>query len=102
MTCHIFLHVLKNGVLPLSKINLLVFDECHLAITDHPYQEIMKVKLQSVTALNGGYEITSVSVERGMIELSLHVMLKRCLSIGILIGMYLVLKVEQRHPEKIF
>ncbi|XP_077095373.1 endoribonuclease Dicer [Siphateles boraxobius] len=43
MTCHIFLHVLKNGVLPLSKINLLVFDECHLAITDHPYQEIMKI-----------------------------------------------------------
>uniref|UniRef100_A0A672QYG8 ribonuclease III n=1 Tax=Sinocyclocheilus grahami TaxID=75366 RepID=A0A672QYG8_SINGR len=43
MTCHIFFHVLKNGVLPLSKINLLVFDECHLAITDHPYREIMKV-----------------------------------------------------------
>ncbi|KAL6477362.1 hypothetical protein MHYP_G00131970 [Metynnis hypsauchen] len=42
MTCHIFLHVLKNGVLPLSKINLLVFDECHLAITDHPYRDIMK------------------------------------------------------------
>uniref|UniRef100_A0A671MDI4 ribonuclease III n=1 Tax=Sinocyclocheilus anshuiensis TaxID=1608454 RepID=A0A671MDI4_9TELE len=43
MTCRIFFHVLKNGVLPLSKINLLVFDECHLAITDHPYREIMKV-----------------------------------------------------------
>uniref|UniRef100_A0A8C5FNE5 ribonuclease III n=1 Tax=Gadus morhua TaxID=8049 RepID=A0A8C5FNE5_GADMO len=41
MTCHIFLHVLKNGILPLSKINLVVFDECHLAITDHPYREIM-------------------------------------------------------------
>ncbi|CAB1331195.1 unnamed protein product [Coregonus sp. 'balchen'] len=43
MTCHVFLHVLKNGVLPLSKLNLVVFDECHLAITDHPYQEIMKL-----------------------------------------------------------
>ncbi|XP_046903595.1 endoribonuclease Dicer [Hypomesus transpacificus] len=43
MTCHIFLHVLKNGILPLSKINLVVFDECHLAITDHPYREIMKL-----------------------------------------------------------
>uniref|UniRef100_A0AAR2JDF8 ribonuclease III n=1 Tax=Pygocentrus nattereri TaxID=42514 RepID=A0AAR2JDF8_PYGNA len=42
MTCHIFLHGLKNGILPLSKINLLVFDECHLAITDHPYRDIMK------------------------------------------------------------
>ena len=44
MTCHIFLHVLKNGILPLSKINLVVFDECHLAITDHPYREIMTVR----------------------------------------------------------
>ncbi|XP_028846066.1 endoribonuclease Dicer [Denticeps clupeoides] len=43
MTCHIFLHVLKNGFLPLSKINLVVFDECHLAITDHPYREIMRL-----------------------------------------------------------
>ncbi|KAM3870760.1 endoribonuclease Dicer isoform 2-T2 [Diretmus argenteus] len=43
MTCHIFLHVLENGVLPLSKINLVVFDECHLAITDHPYRKIMKL-----------------------------------------------------------
>lgn len=79
--------MLKNGVLPLSKINLLVFDECHLAITDHPYQEIMKVKLQSVTALNERYEITSVSVkkdDRGLIKLSLHKMLKTCRSIGII------------------
>ncbi|MBN3287584.1 DICER Endoribonuclease, partial [Polyodon spathula] len=43
MTCQIFLHVLKKGYLHLSKINLLVFDECHLAITDHPYLEIMKM-----------------------------------------------------------
>ncbi|XP_008294508.1 endoribonuclease Dicer [Stegastes partitus] len=43
MTCHIFLHVLMNKVLPLSKINLVVFDDCHLAITDHPYCEIMKL-----------------------------------------------------------
>lgn len=43
MTCHIFLHVLRNKILPLSKINLVVFDDCHLAITDHPYCKIMKV-----------------------------------------------------------
>lgn len=48
MTCHIFLHVLKSGVLPLWKLNLVVFDECHLAITDHPYRDIMKVHLLSV------------------------------------------------------
>ncbi|XP_037342492.2 endoribonuclease Dicer [Pungitius pungitius] len=43
MTCHIFLHVLRNKILPLSKINLVVFDDCHLAITDHPYCDIMKL-----------------------------------------------------------
>ncbi|KAG8449111.1 hypothetical protein GDO86_015967 [Hymenochirus boettgeri] len=43
MTCHIFLNVLKNGNVSLSNINLLVFDECHLAIQDHPYREIMKI-----------------------------------------------------------
>uniref|UniRef100_A0A8C4GYC6 ribonuclease III n=1 Tax=Dicentrarchus labrax TaxID=13489 RepID=A0A8C4GYC6_DICLA len=42
MTCHIFLHILRNKILQLSKINLVVFDDCHLAITDHPYCEIMK------------------------------------------------------------
>ncbi|XP_058511537.1 endoribonuclease Dicer [Ochotona princeps] len=43
MTCHVALDVLKNGYLSLSDINLLVFDECHLAILDHPYREIMKL-----------------------------------------------------------
>ncbi|KAM5129321.1 endoribonuclease Dicer [Mantella aurantiaca] len=43
MTCHIFLNVLNSESLSLSNINLLVFDECHLAIQDHPYREIMKI-----------------------------------------------------------
>lgn len=43
MTCHVALNVLKNEHLSLSKINLLIFDECHLAIQDHPYREIMKL-----------------------------------------------------------
>ncbi|XP_074852667.1 endoribonuclease Dicer isoform X2 [Carettochelys insculpta] len=43
MTCHVILNVLKNEYLSLSNINLLVFDECHLAIQDHPYQEIMRI-----------------------------------------------------------
>uniref|UniRef100_A0A3P9IFI0 ribonuclease III n=1 Tax=Oryzias latipes TaxID=8090 RepID=A0A3P9IFI0_ORYLA len=43
MTCHVFLHALTNHILPLSKINLVVFDDCHLAITEHPYCEVMKL-----------------------------------------------------------
>ncbi|XP_041827819.1 endoribonuclease Dicer [Melanotaenia boesemani] len=43
MTCHMFLHVLRNRILSLWKINLVVFDDCHLAITEHPYCDIMKL-----------------------------------------------------------
>ncbi|XP_006839608.1 PREDICTED: endoribonuclease Dicer [Chrysochloris asiatica] len=43
MTCYVALNVLKSGYLSLSDLNLLVFDECHLAILDHPYREIMKL-----------------------------------------------------------
>lgn len=51
MTCYVALVVLKNGYLSLSDINLLVFDECHLAILDHPYREIMKVSFYIVLVL---------------------------------------------------
>ncbi|KAM9804063.1 endoribonuclease Dicer [Neosynchiropus ocellatus] len=43
MTCHTFLHILRNKVLPLSQINLVVFDDCHLAIADHPYRNVMEL-----------------------------------------------------------
>ncbi|MEQ2158495.1 hypothetical protein GOODEAATRI_012925, partial [Goodea atripinnis] len=56
MTCHIFLHVLRSQTLPLSKINLVVFDDCHLAITEHPYCDIMKVRpLPICLAVHAGY-----------------------------------------------
>lgn len=51
MTCHVALTVLRNEYLSLSNINLLVFDECHLAIQDHPYREIMKVSLYCMNIL---------------------------------------------------
>lgn len=51
MTCHIALTVLRNKYLSLSNINLLVFDECHLAIQDHPYCEIMKVSFHCMNVL---------------------------------------------------
>lgn len=62
MPCHIFLHVLRTEVLPLSKINLVVFDECHLAITDHPYREIMRVKLLSLPGVASGTAMASLSL----------------------------------------
>ncbi|KAH0620387.1 hypothetical protein JD844_020785 [Phrynosoma platyrhinos] len=51
MTCQVALSVLKHERLSLSNINLLIFDECHLAIQDHPYREIMKVCCDSILSL---------------------------------------------------
>lgn len=57
MTCHIALNILRNEYLSLSNINLLVFDECHLAIQDHPYREIMKVGYHYLNVLSLAYLI---------------------------------------------
>lgn len=42
LTPDIFKMLLLHGFLSLRKINLLIFDECHRAVRNHPYCEIMK------------------------------------------------------------
>lgn len=42
MTPQIFLSVIIDGFITLSKVNLIVLDECHHAVQDHPYAKIMK------------------------------------------------------------
>ncbi|XP_070576462.1 endoribonuclease Dicer-like [Ptychodera flava] len=43
MTCQIFLDILLHGFLAMSRVNLLIFDECHRAVKNHAYREIMKL-----------------------------------------------------------
>ncbi|PIK38539.1 putative endoribonuclease Dicer-like [Apostichopus japonicus] len=43
LTCRFFLHLLSKGVMKLSVINAVIFDECHHALEEHPYHDIMSL-----------------------------------------------------------
>lgn len=42
MTAQILVDALCHGHLCLNRINLLIFDECHRAVSDHPMRQIMQ------------------------------------------------------------
>lgn len=42
MTSQILLDLLNHGFVSLAQINLIIFDECHHAVGDHPMRRIMK------------------------------------------------------------
>ena len=46
MTRQIFLDMLKHRFISLSKVNLIVFDECHHAVGNDPYKLIMQFYLR--------------------------------------------------------
>lgn len=42
MTSQIFLNLLIHRYVTLDRINLIVFDECHRAVANHPMRQIMQ------------------------------------------------------------
>jgi len=48
MTPQILLDALRKAFLRMEMICLIVIDECHRTIGNHPYTKIMKVRLQNI------------------------------------------------------
>lgn len=42
MVAQIFLDIINCGAMSLDGVNLIIFDECHRAVTDHPMRQIMQ------------------------------------------------------------
>ena len=41
-TGSVFLQMLRDDVIEMATVNLVIFDECHVAMGDHPYVRIME------------------------------------------------------------
>lgn len=72
MTSQILVDLLSHGYMKLEKINLIVFDECHRAVSNHPMRQIMqqfencpkdkqpRVLAMSATLLNANIKLDKI------------------------------------------
>ncbi|CAL1687755.1 unnamed protein product [Lasius platythorax] len=72
ITSQIFVDLLSHGYMKLEKVNLIVFDECHRAVSNHPMRQIMqrfedcskdkhpRVLAMSATLLNANIKLDKI------------------------------------------
>lgn len=72
MTSQILVDILNHGYMKLEKINLIIFDECHRAVCNHPMRQIMqrfegcpkdkqpRVLAMSATLLNANIKLDKI------------------------------------------
>ncbi|KAI4478811.1 hypothetical protein M0804_011557 [Polistes exclamans] len=84
MTSQILVDIITHGYLSLNRINLIIFDECHRAVNDHPMRQVMQqfeqcdVKEQprilglSATLLNSNVKLTNIIDSIKNLEITFH------------------------------
>jgi len=90
MTSQIFLNLLTHGYMTLDRVNLIVFDECHRAVSSHPMRQIMqqfencsKDKQPRILALSATLLNANIKVDR--IESTIRVKYSRLSSYHVVI-----------------
>jgi len=92
MTSQIFLDILSHGYMKLNRINLIVFDECHRAVSSHPMRQIMQrfencSKTMQPRVLAMSATLLNANIKLDKIESTIRVR-KHYISCGILIFNY--------------
>ncbi|XP_011632113.1 endoribonuclease Dicer isoform X1 [Pogonomyrmex barbatus] len=84
MTSQIFVDMLSHGYITLDRINLIIFDECHRAVANHPMRQIMqrfedcpkekqpRVLAMSATLLNANIKIDKIESTIRSLEITFH------------------------------
>ncbi|CAK9806078.1 Endoribonuclease Dicer [Anthophora quadrimaculata] len=84
MTSQILINALCQGYILLNRINLIIFDECHTAVNDHPMRQIMqyfsnyrteeqpKILGLTATLLNSNVPLTKIESHIQALETTFH------------------------------
>ncbi|XP_051175293.1 endoribonuclease Dicer-like isoform X2 [Leptopilina boulardi] len=98
MVAQIFLDIINCGAMSLDGVNLIIFDECHRAVTDHPMRQIMqrfekcpidkrpRVLGLSATLLNANVNIDKVQETIESLEVTFNAKIASIESLAIIAG----------------